>query len=103
MTEFHFLNQKGKGLTPDHHYLFKQVKSTEAPDGIRYSLHGKGASEEPMNLFTVNPLNGCVKVNEELDREKIPTYYVSLVFTHTLRKGLWPPGCAEICDFLHCY
>ncbi|XP_028834155.1 desmoglein-2-like [Denticeps clupeoides] len=41
---------------------------------IIYSLEGKGANEEPINLFTVNPRNGYVRINGILDREETSSY-----------------------------
>lgn len=61
---------------------FKQIRSDEETrTTIRYSLEGKGATEVPINLFTVNPVNGYVRINGILDREETAFYYVSLFFT----------------------
>lgn len=55
-----------------------QIRSDEETrTTIRYSLEGKGATEEPKNLFIVNPENGYVKITGILDREETPFYYVS--------------------------
>ncbi|KAJ8376834.1 hypothetical protein SKAU_G00074140 [Synaphobranchus kaupii] len=41
---------------------------------LRYSLRGKGATEEPVNLFIVDPTNGFVRITGTLDREKVPMF-----------------------------
>uniref|UniRef100_A0A8C9RL78 Desmoglein 2 n=1 Tax=Scleropages formosus TaxID=113540 RepID=A0A8C9RL78_SCLFO len=41
---------------------------------VRYSLKGKGATENPENLFVVDPDTGLIRLTDILDREKIPEY-----------------------------
>uniref|UniRef100_A0AAY4CW34 Cadherin domain-containing protein n=1 Tax=Denticeps clupeoides TaxID=299321 RepID=A0AAY4CW34_9TELE len=57
-------------------FSFKsQIRSDqETRTTIIYSLEGKGANEEPINLFTVNPRNGYVRINGILDREETSSY-----------------------------
>ncbi|XP_062386302.1 desmoglein-2-like protein [Sardina pilchardus] len=57
-------------------YISKIRSDEETRTSIRYFLEGKGASEAPMNLFTVNHENGYVRINGILDREETPYYYL---------------------------
>ncbi|XP_031418740.1 desmoglein-2-like isoform X2 [Clupea harengus] len=50
---------------------------------VRYSLVGKGASEEPFNLFTVNEKTGYVRIHGILDREETPSYHLKGVAMFT--------------------
>ncbi|KAG9333824.1 hypothetical protein JZ751_010041, partial [Albula glossodonta] len=55
-------------------FIAKIRSDTETRTSIRYSLIGKGANMDPVGLFTVDPLNGDVRVNGMLDREETSRY-----------------------------
>ncbi|XP_061111878.1 desmoglein-2-like protein [Conger conger] len=55
--------------------VWKKIGSNEENrTSIRYSLTGPGVDKEPYELFKVDKLNGQVKVNKILDREKMAVY-----------------------------
>lgn len=61
--------------------IWFQIRSDEEMrTSIRYSLTGSGADQPPKGLFTVGREDGLVKIHGVLDREEIPTYYVSNPF-----------------------
>lgn len=64
-------------------YVAKIRSDEETRTSIRYSLLGKGASAVPFNLFTVNPVNGYVKINGILDREETAFYHLQGVAKFT--------------------
>uniref|UniRef100_A0A3P9PY53 Cadherin-1-like n=1 Tax=Poecilia reticulata TaxID=8081 RepID=A0A3P9PY53_POERE len=45
---------------------------------IHYSISGPGADQNPVNLFTMNRTTGHLHVTQELDREKVDKYMVSV-------------------------
>nr|XP_046248806.1 desmoglein-1-gamma-like [Scatophagus argus] len=49
----------------------------EVHDDIEYSLEGVGASQDPYNVFVVDPKTGLIRVTEVLDREVIAMYNLS--------------------------
>lgn len=58
-----------------------QIRSDkEQLDKVRYSLTGVGADQPPYNLFVVNPVTGFVRITDMVDREKYPSYNVSISF-----------------------
>ncbi|XP_063075438.1 desmoglein-2-like protein [Engraulis encrasicolus] len=57
-------------------FIAKIRSDYETRNNIRYSLLGKGATEDPVNLFTVNTENGYVRINGILDREEKSRYYL---------------------------
>ncbi|KAJ8279866.1 hypothetical protein COCON_G00069320 [Conger conger] len=65
-----------------HREYIAKIRSDLEDEGkwkgtLKYSLKGIGASEDPVNLFVVNPNNGFVKITGILDREKIAMYNLS--------------------------
>ncbi|KAL2097293.1 hypothetical protein ACEWY4_006500 [Coilia grayii] len=64
-------------------YIAKIRSDHETRSNIRYSLRGKGASEDPVNLFTVNSENGFVRIHGILDREETAYYYLKGVAKFT--------------------
>ncbi|KAG5286763.1 hypothetical protein AALO_G00018490 [Alosa alosa] len=64
-------------------YISKIRSDEETRTSIRYYLEGKGATETPVNLFTVNPENGYVRINGILDREETSSYYLKGVAKFT--------------------
>ncbi|KAI1901329.1 hypothetical protein AGOR_G00033190 [Albula goreensis] len=67
-----------KKLRENYNYrnvVIAKIRSDiETRTSIRYSLIGKGANMDPVGLFTVDPLNGDVRVNGMLDREETSRY-----------------------------
>ncbi|KAG9333825.1 hypothetical protein JZ751_010042 [Albula glossodonta] len=67
-----------KKLRENYNYgnvVIAKIRSDkETRTSIRYSLIGKGANMNPVGLFTVDPLNGDVRVNGMLDREETSRY-----------------------------
>ncbi|KAL6491068.1 hypothetical protein MHYP_G00014130 [Metynnis hypsauchen] len=60
-----------------NNFVVAKIRSDEETrTSIRYSLTGKGADEDPVNLFTVNKDTGIVSIHGILDREAIPFYYL---------------------------
>lgn len=56
-----------------------QIRSdNEVMDEVRYSLSGAGADKPPYNLFVVDPITGFVRITDKVDREKYPSYNVSI-------------------------
>ncbi|XP_039666442.1 desmoglein-2-like isoform X1 [Perca fluviatilis] len=46
---------------------------------IVYSLEGKGANQNPFNVFVVNPRSGHIRVTKILDREFMDSYMLTIV------------------------
>lgn len=51
---------------------------------IFYSLSGPGVNEPPVNIFSVDPETGYVRVHSVLDREEVSVYNVRkrYIFLH---------------------
>lgn len=66
-----------------------QIRSDEQyKSGVTYSLTGIGADQYPINLFTVNPETGLVRINGILDREETASYHVSYPLKPNPRCGM---------------
>ncbi|XP_015209349.2 desmoglein-2.1-like [Lepisosteus oculatus] len=55
-------------------YIGKIRSDFESKQTIFYEIKGKGADEEPMNIFVVDRVRGTIRVNDILDREEIAVY-----------------------------
>ncbi|XP_042368749.1 desmoglein-3-like [Plectropomus leopardus] len=55
-------------------WIAKIRSDFESEADIIYSLKGVGASEEPYDVFKVDPKTGYIRVTRVLDREEIDTY-----------------------------
>nr|XP_046248064.1 desmoglein-2-like [Scatophagus argus] len=58
-------------------YIAKIRSDYEVHDDIEYSLEGVGASQDPYNVFVVDPKTGLIRVTKVLDREVIAMYNLS--------------------------
>lgn len=57
-------------------YIAKIRSDEQYKSGVTYSLTGIGADQYPINLFTVNPETGLVRINGILDREETASYHL---------------------------
>uniref|UniRef100_A0A8C7SLH4 Desmoglein 2 n=1 Tax=Oncorhynchus mykiss TaxID=8022 RepID=A0A8C7SLH4_ONCMY len=57
-------------------YIAKIRSDEQYKSRVTYSLTGIGADQNPVNLFTVNPDKGLVRIHGILDREKIASYHL---------------------------
>lgn len=65
--------------------LIFQIRSDkENYTKISYSLSGPGVDKPPLNVFSVDPNTGYVKIHSILDREEISEYNVRkhYIFPH---------------------
>uniref|UniRef100_A0A4W5MFL5 Cadherin domain-containing protein n=1 Tax=Hucho hucho TaxID=62062 RepID=A0A4W5MFL5_9TELE len=66
-------------------YIAKIRSDEQYKSKVTYSLTGIGADKYPMNLFTVNPDTGLVRINGILDREENAFYHLLGVAKYTNR------------------
>ena len=67
-----------------------QIRSDkEQEDAVRYSLTGAGADKEPYNLFVVDAVTGFVRITDKVDREKYPSYNVSIALNIIMYGLIW--------------
>ncbi|XP_056149200.1 LOW QUALITY PROTEIN: desmoglein-2-like protein [Lampris incognitus] len=57
-----------------YEYIAKIRSDKEYSSKVTYSLTGSGANDPPVNLFTVDPNTGLMKITGILDRETTATY-----------------------------
>ncbi|XP_066575693.1 desmoglein-2.1 [Amia ocellicauda] len=60
----------------DREFIVKIQSDNDTQGHIEYSIRGQGATEEPKNLFTIDPKNGYIRINNILDREKQSHYTI---------------------------
>lgn len=64
-----------------------QIQSDTAQNyTIYYSISGPGVDKEPLNLFYVERDTGNLFCTRPVDREKYPSFEVSLKFTYCISK-----------------
>lgn len=57
-------------------FAFQIRSDKENYTKISYSLSGPGVDEPPLNVFSVDPNSGFVKIHSVLDREEVSHYNV---------------------------
>lgn len=57
-------------------FIFQIRSDKENYTKIIYSLSGPGVDQPPLNVFSVDPNTGYVKIHSILDREEISEYKV---------------------------
>lgn len=65
---------------------------------VEYFLTGKGADKSPYNLFVVDHDTGFVRITDKVDREKYPSYNVSLSLNKfsALYCTVWTKTCLGV-------
>lgn len=74
-------------------FIFQIRSDKENFTKIVYSLSGIGVDKAPVNIFSVDPNTGYVKVHSILDREEISEYHVRQHDTIFLE---WKPFAYEV-------
>lgn len=65
-------------------FLLQIVSDSAAHHEVYYTISGRGSTEPPVNLFTIDRDTGMLSVHGTVDREEFPEFVVSSKYCNQL-------------------